>query len=72
MPEWASVSASFLQFCVVSEPPNYKMKPLRRQVQSTHHVSPYSKQHEAATASANKLQPTSTAESKFTCIYVAS
>ena len=33
-------------------------------MQSSHHVSPYSKQSEATATSANKLQPTSTAESK--------
>ena len=57
----------FFSLCAVSEPPNYKMKPLRRQVQSTHHVSPYSQQNEGAAASATKAQqyqPTSTTESE--------
>lgn len=33
-------------------------------MQSSHHVSPYSKQNEAMATSANKLQPTPAAESK--------
>jgi len=59
-----------MYFTVVSEPPYNKMKPgLRRQVQNSHHVSPYSKQSEATTpaTSTNKLQANSTVESKMTC-----